>query len=276
MSTPLLQAKEVKIWIGSENQQKIVEIIKWEVRKGEVWLIIGGNGSGKTTLLRGITGLIPNVFKGHIDGELLLFGKPSHADFPSAFRQTAFLFQNPYDQITQATVQGEIDFPLENLGYPRSKGIRKREGVIEQFELQKKRNQHPTSLSTGEGQKVLIASIVARDSSLICLDEPLSFIDFSERKRVLRWIKDQCKQRKSFIIATHRPEEYIFLKPKLLLLDKGKGLIFDNMEAFFNRANWEQVNRLSLVTQYNFIRQRLGKAYRWNLLSELMPRWQKK
>ena len=190
MSTPLLQAKNVKIWIGLESHQKIIEIKDWEVHQREVWLVVGGNGSGKTTLLRAITGLIPTIFKGRIEGMLRLFGKKPEEEFPAVFERIALLFQNPYDQITQATVQGEIDFPLENIGYPKIKGNERREQMIEQFGLRDKMTQHPASLSTGEGQRVLIASIAARDSTLICLDEPLSFIDSVEREKVLKWINE--------------------------------------------------------------------------------------
>ncbi len=273
MNTPLLQARNVKIWLGLKNHQKIIEIKEWEVHQNEVWLVVGGNGSGKTTLLRAITGLIPTIFRGRVEGTLRLFGKDPAKEFPSVFERVALLFQNPYDQLTQATVQGEIDFPLENIGYPRAKGIERRERVIEQFGLQEKKSQHPASLSTGEGQRVLIASIAARDSTLICLDEPLSFIDSVERKKVLKWINEYRNQKKAFVIATHRLEEYVSLKPKLFLLYNGQGLVFDNVEAFLDKVNWSQIYRLSLITQYNYLRRKNGKLLSWDLAPKLKHQW---
>ncbi len=270
MSTPLLFARNTNIWVGSKNRQKVLEISEWEIHKGEIWIIIGGNGSGKTTLLQTITGLIPNIFGGLVEGKLLLFGKNPKTDFPTIFEKIAFLFQNPHDQITQPTVQSEIDFPLENLGYARREGIMRRERVLKQFGFQKKRNQHPISLSTGEAQRLMMASIATREASLICLDEPFSFTDSVERKRISNWITEQLGKQKTFIIATHKPEEYAFLKPKLLFLDNGRGMMFETIEAFLDNAGWDQVLQLSLPTQYNFVLRRLGRPHKWDPAPKLI------
>ena len=98
-----------------------IKDVSLKVEEGKFYGVIGKNGSGKTTLCSIIRGFAPSFFKGELEGEVLLYGKPmSEYDQGELALHMGYVFQNPFNQISgvKETVFEEVAFGLENFRVP--------------------------------------------------------------------------------------------------------------------------------------------------------------
>ncbi|MFQ7058091.1 MAG: ABC transporter ATP-binding protein, partial [Turicibacter sanguinis] len=91
------------------------------IYEGEKVLIVGPSGSGKSTLAHCINGLVPNIYKGQLSGNLKIKGE--NALKHNLFKRSNYVgtvLQNPDDQFIGLTVGEDIAFKLENLEVPQA------------------------------------------------------------------------------------------------------------------------------------------------------------
>lgn len=161
---------------------EVIKGISLTAAKGERLAILGRNGSGKTTLARLMCGLLVPA-----EGEVLADGLSS-SDPSSVYelrRRVGIVFQDPDDQIVEATVEREVGFGLRNLGLePEAVAERVRE-AMEVFEIDHLRRRPCHLLSAGEKQTITVASIFAMQPDYIILDESTSLLDAQARRRLL-------------------------------------------------------------------------------------------
>jgi energy-coupling factor transport system ATP-binding protein len=173
----------------------------------EMVLVSGASGSGKSTLARCLSGLIPHLYHGKMDGEVLLDGHPTTA-FPlwKLSNEIGLVFQNPATQMLTPSVEDEILFGLENLGLARPTMKKRLEETLREFGLTELRNRSPQTLSGGEQQKVALASIMARKPPVIIFDEPLSMLDPNATLEFLEQIQKLKQTGRTAILFEHRKE----------------------------------------------------------------------
>jgi energy-coupling factor transport system ATP-binding protein len=175
---------------------------------GDFVLFKGPSGSGKSTFARCLAGLIPHLYNGSMDGEVLLAGHntKSHPLWLLA-EYGGMVFQNPSTQMLGATVEEEIIFGLENLGLPKEEITQRVNETISQFSLESHRQQPPQTLSGGEQQKLALASIMARRPAVLILDEPFSMLDLTAATDLIANLQQLNRQGITIIVFEHR-EEY--------------------------------------------------------------------
>ena len=91
-------------------------------------LVTGASGCGKSTLLRTLNGLIPNHFKGRLEGRLKVLDLEFPSPLEEVSRRVGTVLQNPEEQIMATTVQEEVALALEWQCVPQDE-IRRRDGV---------------------------------------------------------------------------------------------------------------------------------------------------
>src|SRR4030042_3561212 len=91
-----------------------------KVEKGEFVLITGPSGCGKTTLCRCFNGLIPHFYQGELKGEISVaeMDTTKHQTHAMA-KHVGLVFQNPENQLFALSIEKEVAFGLENLGFER-------------------------------------------------------------------------------------------------------------------------------------------------------------
>ncbi|MCA9936328.1 MAG: ABC transporter ATP-binding protein [Ardenticatenaceae bacterium] len=193
------------------------------IESGEALLISGPSGCGKSTLVRCLTGFIPHLYHGEMDGMVTL-GDLSTAATPlwQLSEKAGLLFQNPAAQMLTETVEDEILFGLENLGLERSVMRARLEETLRQFDLVELRDRNPHTLSGGEQQKLALAAVMARQPKLLVLDEPFSMLDTTAAASLLADLKRLVAAGTAVIIAEHRAE-YLHALPGLRTLTLGNG-----------------------------------------------------
>jgi len=191
--------------------------------------LLGPSGSGKTTLLRIIAGL-ETADSGHI-----LFGGEDVTDRPAKDRGIGFVFQH-YALFRHMTVADNIAFGLKVMKWrqrPSRKAIAARvEELLTLVRLPGLGGRYPAQLSGGQRQRVALARALARDPSILLLDEPFGALDAKVRRELrgaLREIHDRVGLTSIFV--THDREEAFALADKVAILSDGRIEQYDTPPA---------------------------------------------
>jgi energy-coupling factor transport system ATP-binding protein len=188
--------------------------------RGEVVALMGENGSGKTTLLKHMNGLLkPTVGRVLVDGV-----ETTSASIAELSQKVGLVFQNAEDMFFESTVYNEVAFALRNFGYDEEKVRKRVEWALKFFELEQYKDHSPFLLSGGEKKRLAMAIILAWSPSIICLDEPTIGQDSVQKEKMMHMIKMLNTQGRTVILASHDVEFIADLKPKVVVLSRGKVL----------------------------------------------------
>jgi len=198
--------------------------INFKADKGEYILITGPSGCGKSTLTRVLNGLIPNFYNGELKGKIKVVGLDVKKT--PAYKMAKYVgtvFQDPENQLFLSTVEREIAFGLENLGFKREVIRERVREALEMFKLNELKNKAPYELSGGQQQKVAIASIIALRPKILILDEPTANLDPLSAEEVLQLIDKLVKSLGILaIVIEHRLEIALKYATRMIIMDKGK------------------------------------------------------
>ncbi len=157
--------------------------------------LIGHNGSGKSTLVRALNGLIlPD------EGSVSVCGVNTAKQRKQLPGLVGFIFQNPDHQIIFPTVEEELAFGLEQMGWSKKQA---RDRVVRFMDLhgvQEWRDRPVHDLSEGQKQLVCVLSVLIMEPKILVLDEPFASLDLPTRLKMIRWI-DRLPQQ--IIMVSH-------------------------------------------------------------------------
>lgn len=172
--------------------------ISFDIKQGELVIILGSSGAGKSTLLN-ILGGMENV----TEGEVIINGnniaKYSAKELTKYRRnEIGFVFQF-YNLIPNLTVKENVELANELVTNPIDAEV-----ALKEVGLEKRINNFPSQLSGGEQQRVAIARAIAKNPSLLLCDEPTGALDYQTGKKVLKILQDRSlKKNSTVIIVTH-------------------------------------------------------------------------
>ncbi|MBK7093462.1 MAG: ATP-binding cassette domain-containing protein [bacterium] len=175
----MIQFKDVSFGYGASAFA--LRDINLTISTGERVCLLGRNGSGKSTILKLAAGIVtPHT------GDVKIAGVSTkdNKQFRNLRGQIGFIFQNPDDQILTASVQSELAFTLENLNVDRDEIARRIKEFAKRFHLDNLLTRHPTQLSAGEKQRLVLAATLISTPSVLILDEPTSYLDSDGQKLV--------------------------------------------------------------------------------------------
>jgi energy-coupling factor transport system ATP-binding protein len=183
----------------------VLDGVSFAVAPGEYLLICGASGSGKSTLIKTFNGLIPHFYRGELQGEVQVAGRPVSAQTTlDLFGQVGMVFQNPETQLFNQTVEREIAFGLESLGLGRAIMRSCIDAIGRQVGISALMHRNPHELSGGEQQLVAIAAILALNPAVLVLDEPYASLDVEHVRKIRQLLKKIHAQGTTVIISEHR------------------------------------------------------------------------
>jgi len=201
-----------------------IKDVSIKIEKGEFALITGPSGCGKTTLCRCFNGLIPHFYQGELKGEIIVAGLKvlEHPVYELA-THVGMVFQNPENQLFALSVEKDVAFGLENLGFPREE-IRKRvDWALKLTDIYELRERAPTELSGGQQQRVAIAAVLAMQPEVIVLDEPTSFLDPLGAKKIFEVIYElNRKLGITIVLVEHRLDLTAKYADHIIIMENGK------------------------------------------------------
>lgn len=193
--------------------------IDLEIRKGECIILTGESGCGKTTLTRCLNGLIPNFFEGTLTGEILYEGVPvNKLEQYELSRKIGTVFQDPRSQFFAVNTTDEVAFGCENLAFSTERINQNVDAAFSRMNIDVLRDRSLFGLSSGEKQRLAVASIYAMDTDVIVLDEPTSGLDGRNMLRLKNILRELKKQGMLIFIVTHDAEFLEGLTDELLTI----------------------------------------------------------
>lgn len=194
----------------------ILNQVTLDVTDGEFLTLLGASGAGKTTLLRCVAGLEQPSAGDVVIGEQVVT-RAAAAD-----RDVAMVFQRPalYPHLT---VRGNLAFPLEVRGFPRSQVSRRVLALAERLGLERLLDRSPGRLSGGERQRVALGRALIREPTILLLDEPLGQLDSAARSELAQAIAGWHAERPvTTLHVTQDLSEAFTLSRRVAVLDAGR------------------------------------------------------
>lgn len=168
--------------------------VSLHVKTADTVLLTGRSGSGKSTLLGAVNGLIPHYYGGRFSGRVVVGGRTTrHAQAHDLAAMVGTAFQEPASRFITRQVDDELAFGLEAAGLSGADVARRVRDTVERMNLAPLLDRPLEQLSGGEQQRVAVAAALARQPSVLVLDEPTSQLDGESAQGVLDWLRDLCR-----------------------------------------------------------------------------------
>ena len=183
------------------GELEVLHGVSADIKKGEVFGIIGLSGAGKSTLVRCINLLErPTAGKVWLDGvELTAL---DDKELREQRRHMGMIFQQ-FHLLMQRTALDNVCFPMEISGVPKAKAKERAKELLELVGLADRMESYPAQLSGGQKQRVAIARALAMQPEVILFDEPTSALDPEMVGEVLSVMKELAEAGMTMVVVTH-------------------------------------------------------------------------
>ena len=234
---PFIKLDSVSFTYHQEDDQplKAVDNVSLSIQKGQHIAVLGRNGSGKSTLARLINALEqPDEGSVQVDGLLTNL----EDNIWEIRRRCGMVFQNPDNQIIGTTVEEDVAFGPENLGFAQPEIRRAVDEALATVGLSDMAQRPPHVLSGGQKQKLAIAGILAMRPACLILDEATSMLDPYSCDELMSLVQQLITDEYLTVInITHNMEEalladlvYVMSEGRIILSGKPAD-VFDQVEA---------------------------------------------
>ena len=206
--------------------------INLEVKKGEIFAIVGHSGAGKSTLLRCINGL-----ESYQGGSLKVFDKEiknlDETQQRHLRRDVGMIFQH-FALMARKNVFENVATPLKFWGYKSDETEKRVRELLNLVGLENKANSYPSELSGGQKQRVAIARALALNPKILLSDEATSALDPNTTNQILELLEKINKELDiSVVIVTHEMEVVKSIAKRAILLEGGKIIGSGSIEELF-------------------------------------------
>lgn len=222
MSTDIITVKDLTFYYPGASEAAL-QNINLSVRKGEFVGITGPAGAGKSTLSLCFNGVIPHFQVGRMGGAVYLDGAPlAQIPAPELARRVGSVFQDPEAQIVSMSVEEEIAFGMENLGFARDEMAERITRSLEMTGITGLRHRSTAALSGGQKQRVVIAAVLAMMPEVLVLDEPTSELDPLGTEEIFKILHRLNKEHGiTVILIEQKTDQLAGYLDRLLVLNKG-------------------------------------------------------
>ena len=218
----MLEFKDVSFTYKNSNN-KVLDRVNFKINKGECILLTGVSGSGKSTLIHLMNGLIPTLYEGKLEGEILFKNKDlKDIESYDISKNIGYVSQDPRGHFFTTNTTSELVFSMENYGIPLNEMKKKYSELVNLLELEKLVDKNIIYISSGERQKIAIGCSLSLEPEIIILDEPSSNLDFHMTKKLKQLIEKLKTKGYTIIIAEHRMYYIQDLIDRVFMINNGK------------------------------------------------------
>lgn len=216
------------------GENRVLNGITTEIKKGEVVVVIGPSGSGKSTFLRCL-----NLLEMPTAGEIVLEEQTitdTRIDINQIRTKLGMVFQQ-FNLFPHKTVIENITVsPIMVKKVSKDEAYRKAISLLNMVGLTEKENAYPSSLSGGQQQRIAIARALAMEPTVMLFDEPTSALDPEMVGEVLNVMKQLANEGMTMVIVTHEMGFAREVGDRILFMDQGQILEEGPPEQLFNHS----------------------------------------
>lgn len=232
-----------KTFEQKEGRVEALRDISLQIKKGDIYGIIGMSGAGKSTLVRCF-----NYLEKPTSGQVLIEGRElgtlSEKELRRQRSDIAMIFQH-FNLLMQKNVIDNVCFPME---IQKKKGCRERAmELLETVGLADKANAYPAQLSGGQKQRVAIARALASNPKILLCDEATSALDPQTTASILALLKDiNRKFGITIVIITHQMSVIREICSHVAIVEEGQIAEHGLVEDIFNHPRSKVARELIL------------------------------
>lgn len=234
----------------AQGEVDAVRNVSLQIRKGEIFGIIGFSGAGKSTLVRCI-----NLLERPTSGRVVIGKEDLTALTPKALREVrkriGMIFQN-FNLMSSRTVFENVLMPLQLSTLGKAERKQKVESLLALVGLTDKKDVYPSQLSGGQKQRVAIARALANDPEVLLCDEATSALDPQTTRSILNLLAEVNKKLGlTLIVITHQMSVVKTLCDRVAVMEDGRVKecgdvieIFSNPKAQITKSFVESTDNL--------------------------------
>lgn len=215
----------------------------FEVKRGEIFVVMGLSGSGKSTLIRMLNGLHPQAAGTvEIGGESIT--GISAARLRSVRRTRVSMVFQHFALLPHRTVIDNVAYGLEIQGLPRAERVKQARKITSIVGLAGWEEKLPSELSGGMQQRVGLARALATDTDVLLMDEAFSALDPLIRREMQDQLLElQTSLNKTIVFITHDLNEAMYLGDRIAVMRDGRIVQIDTPEGILTKPANEYVEQ---------------------------------
>lgn len=214
---------EVKDLTKRYRERVAVDHLSFSLEEGQVLGFLGPNGAGKSTTMKMLTGFLPPS-----EGSAKVAGFDVFEHPMEVKRRIGYLPETP-PLYPEMTVKGYLKFVATLKAVPRKQVAGEVDRVANATGITNELGRVIGNLSKGFKQRVGIAQALLGSPPVLILDEPTEGLDPRQRKEVRQLVRD-LGAKHTVILSTHLLHEVAAICQKVLIIDHGKMVAFDDIQ----------------------------------------------
>ena len=219
----LLDCRELSFYYPTQPTAALRNL-SFSITPGQMVMLLGRSGSGKSTLCYVCNGLIPHMIPGKLAGILKVCGEDTRTSLVwEQADRVGLVFQDFETQLVGTTIEAELLHPLEYRMPPLTFNDTERRisHALSCVGLELCLDRDPMTMSGGQRQRLVIASVLVQEPQLLILDEPSSDLDPVSRTQLRQTLR-QLRDEGMALMMTEQDHDDLQLADRVILLDEGK------------------------------------------------------
>jgi putative ABC transport system ATP-binding protein len=232
MPTAISVRGVTKVYEEGANKIQVLHGVDFDVRQGEVVLLMGPSGSGKTTLLS-IMGCILRATSGSVQIAGRDVANLPERELPEIrLKHIGFVFQG-FNLFPTLTVGENVELALDLKGVRGARAKQESRRLLEQVGLAAKYDAFPADLSGGQKQRVAVARALSGSPDVILADEPTAALDSQSGRNVMEMMRELAGTHGRGVVVVTHDSRVLEFGDRIVHMEDGR--IVDSAEAGFSK-----------------------------------------
>ncbi len=242
----------------SNSQLPALTSVTLTVAEGDFVVVSGPNGSGKTTLLNCLSGVIPNLVKADVTGTIKLNGQLiGEYEMSDLSKTVGIVLEDADSQIFGSTVLQYLAFGLELMAYPLEEMRKRIADAARLMGISHLMERGCQTLSGGEKQRIVLASVLTMQPKILILDEPSSQLDPIGTHDLFEALKNLNREfGLTIVIAEHKIWELSNIASHLLVLNEGHILAYSSFQEVLLQSLQKSIRYPQIAEFYHLCKER--------------------